>query len=201
MILPVELINFSGVVSENAVNLAWETASEINNSGFEIERKMSGINSQELEWNMIGFINGKGTTTEQQSYSFSDKNIPSGNYTYRLKQIDFDGTFEYSNIVEVSFMKPNEYSLEQNYPNPFNPSTKIKYAIAVADAYYASHALVQLKVYDILGNEVATLVNSEQPAGEYEVEFSATPGLASGIYMCRLIVNGNSLIRKMMLMK
>src|SRR5690606_5091234 len=117
-------------------------------------------------------------TTEPQSYSFNDENLSSGKYQYRLKQIDFDGTFEYSNVIEAEINSPTKFSLEQNYPNPFNPSTSIQYAIG-------NRQFVTLKVYDVLGNEVSTLVNEEKPAGSYDVEFNAS-NLASGIYYYQL---------------
>ena len=119
-IVPVELTSFTASVSENNVKLLWETASEINNSGFNIERK-----SANSEYSTVGFVPGFGTTTEPKSYTFSDNNLRTGVYTYRLKQIDFDGTFEYSSEASVEVTAPAEFSLDQNYPNPFNPSTKI----------------------------------------------------------------------------
>ena len=116
---------------ENNVTLNWMTATETNNMGFQIERRTihNPVFSSNEEWNIIGFINGKGTTTETQTYSFHDENLAAGNYQYRLKQIDFDGSYCYSNVVEVEISSPNKFILEQNYPNPFNPSTTIKYTI------------------------------------------------------------------------
>ncbi len=153
--------------------------------------------------NKIGFVTGHGTTTEPQFYSFTDESVPSGEYQYRLKQIDFDGSFEYSEIVEVEIEAPTEFSLEQNYPNPFNPITKIKYTISSVTLRQAqSDILVTLKVYDVLGNEVATLVNEEKPAGEYEVEFSdKSEGLPSGIYFYQLAAGNFLQTKKMILMK
>jgi hypothetical protein len=187
--IPVELISFIANVNENDVHLNWSTATEINNYGFEILCFTTNKN----EWNKIGFVPGHGTTTEQHHYSFIDESVSPGNYQYRLKQIDYDGSFEYSEIVEVEVGIPNEYSLEQNYPNPFNPTTNIQYQIAVP-------GFVSLKVYDVLGNEVATLVNKEKPAGSYEVEFDGTD-LPSGIYFYQLKASGFIETKKMILIK
>ncbi len=145
------------------------------------------------------------------SYSFSDENLFEGNYHYRLKQIDFDGSFEYSDIVAIEIISPVKFSLEQNYPNPFNPTTKIKYSIPSVIASGAKQSqLVTLKVYDVLGNEVAILVNEEKPAGSYEVEFSAKGGsasggnainLPSGTYFYQLTSGNIVATRKMILLK
>ena len=139
--IPVELISFAASLIGTDVHLNWSTATELNNSGFEIHR----FTTNKDEWNKIGFVAGHGTTTKQQHYSFVDESVSSGKYQYRLKQIDYDGTFEYSDIVEVEVSLPTEFSLEQNYPNPFNPSTTIQYAVS-------KRQFVTLKVYDVLGN-------------------------------------------------
>ncbi|MFZ1282444.1 MAG: T9SS type A sorting domain-containing protein [Ignavibacteriaceae bacterium] len=144
-------------------------------------------------WENIGFINGNGTTTETKSYSYKDENLSAVKYQYRLKQIDFDGTFEYSNIVEAEILPPAIFSLEQNFPNPFNPSTKISWQSPVN-----SHQT--LKIYDVLGNEVATLVNEYRTAGKYEAEFNAN-NLASGIYYYQLKVGEFVQTKKMVLIK
>lgn len=161
------------------MELDWITATETNNYGFEIQRK-----KQNNEFEKIAFVKGYGTTTEKHSYKFTDKNITTGKYQYRLKQVDLNGSFKYSDVVEVNVDVPDKFSLEQNYPNPFNPSTKIKFAVPSNVKRQMSN--VSLIVYDILGNEVATLVNKELPSGEYEVEFNAK-GLPSGLYFYRLI--------------
>jgi hypothetical protein len=173
-IIPVELLTFSASVSANVVTLNWSTATELNNHGFEIERS-----SDKTNWRTIAFKEGKGTTSEPQQYSYVDKlsDIASSKLYYRLKQIDFLGSIEYSNIVEVE-VAPSVFSLSQNYPNPFNPSTTINYQLPV-------NSFVTLKVYDVLGNEVAALVNEQKPAGEYEVEFNASE-LVSGVYFYTL---------------
>src|SRR5574338_1635874 len=189
--IPVELTSFTSSVEENNVTLNWQTATETNNSGFDIERNtpLNPLSRGEAEgrgvWSSIGFVNGNGTTTEPQSYSFVDKELEAGKYQYRLTQIDFDGTFEYSNVIEVEINPPAKFGLEQNYPNPFNPLTTIKFSIPSVGTRLALY--VQLKVYDVLGKEVATLVNEEKPAGSYEVEFDAS-NLASGIYYYQIRV-------------
>lgn len=188
--IPVELISFTTTANVNEIILNWSTATEINNSGFEILRIAQNDNN---EWNKIGFVPGHGTTTETQHYSFTDNDVKPGKYQYKLKQIDYDGTFEYSQIVEVEIPFVNEFSLSQNFPNPFNPSTVISYQLAVI-------GFVTLKVYDILGREVATLVNEEKSAGEYEVEFDGS-ALTSGIYFYQLKAGEYSETRKMVLLK
>ena len=194
-VVPVELTSFTANTNGNNVNLNWSTATETNNSGFNIERSViSNPNGmRNLFWESIGFVNGKGTTTETQSYSFVDENLVSGKYSYRLKQIDFDGTFEYSNEVEVVVNIPDKFELSQNYPNPFNPSTKIKYQIAVSNP-------VSLKIFDVLGNEVASLVNEVQPSGSYEVIFDARL-LSSGTYFYKLQAGSFIETKKMTLLK
>jgi hypothetical protein len=153
------------------------------------------------EWEAIDFVNGHGTTTEPQFYSFADVSPKEGKYQYRLKQIDFNGSFEYSNVVEVIVQEPNEFSLSQNYPNPFNPSTKIKYQIPhITFRQAQSHILVTLKVYDVLGNEIETLINEEKPTGSYEVNFSASE-LPSGVYFYQLRTGNYIDTKKMVLIK
>ncbi|MBK6914184.1 MAG: T9SS type A sorting domain-containing protein [Ignavibacteriales bacterium] len=186
-IVPVELTSFTISVSNENITLNWTTSTETNNRGFEVEKLFGS------DWTVIDFVEGSGTTTEPKSYSFRDENLEAGIYKYRLKQIDFDGTFEYSDIVEAEVTIPVEYYLSQNYPNPFNPSTSIKYAIS-------SRQLVSLKVYDVLGKEVTTLVNEEKPAGSYEVKFDASK-LSSGIYFYKLQSGSFVETRNMILMK
>ncbi len=200
-VVPVELISFNATLLETTVRLDWTTATETNNSGFEILKQKSGVSSQESEWKKIGFVPGFGTTTEPKSYSFTDENVTTEIYKYRLKQIDYDGTFEYSNEIEVDFT-PKEFVLYQNYPNPFNPTTTIKFEIP--DQAQNDNVLVTLKVFDILGNEVATLVNEEKPAGEYEVEFnpeSSSKYPASGGYFYQLKAGSFVQTKKMILAK
>jgi hypothetical protein len=194
-LIPVELISFKANISDGNVKLYWSTATETNNLGFEIYRT---IKNNEQSWQKIGFVQGLGTTTEVQSYSFTDKSTLSGNYLYRLKQIDYDGSYEYSNIIEVEVLNPTEFSLEQNYPNPFNPGTTIKFMISSA----LGGGFTILKVYDVLGNEVAVLVNEEKQAGIYEVEFSNNNlNLTSGVYYYQLIAGSYIATKKMMILK
>ena len=186
--IPVELISFSIKQIDDNVHLNWQTATELNNHGFEIERK-----TENNDWRIIGFKEGNGTTTKTQFYSFNDENISSGKYQYRLKQIDYDGTFEYSKTVEVEVLVINNFVLQQNYPNPFNPSTIISYRIPVKSK-------VVLKVFDVLGNEVATLINEEKSAGSYEVEFDGSE-FTSGIYLYKLQAGEFVETKKMVFMK
>src|SRR5574338_1315859 len=198
--IPVELTSFTSSVEENNVTLNWQTATETNNSGFDIERNTPlnplsrepvPIYREEAEgrgvWEKIGFVIGKGTTTEINNYSFVDDEPLTQKTYYRLKQIDFDGTFSYSNEVDVDVNAPLTFSLEQNYPNPFNPNTTIKYSIPNVTLSGVEGSRVQLKVYDVLGNEIAVLVNEEQSAGTYNVEFRMQNlELSSGIYFYKL---------------
>ena len=192
--VPVELNSFTAAANGNNVTLNWQTATETNNSGFEIQKsQMSDVKSQTEEWNRIGFVGGNGTTTEPQTYSFFDGDLSNGKYRYRLKQIDYDGSFEYSNEIEVEILSPLEFSLSQNYPNPFNPITTIQYSIPEAGN-------VKLKVYNSLGEEVADLKDNYEEAGTYKISFDAF-GLSSGIYYYRLSSNDFNEIRKMILLK
>jgi photosystem II stability/assembly factor-like uncharacterized protein len=189
--LPVELTEFTGRKSEQGVELAWRTASELNNAGFEVQRRSENRGASEA-WQVLGFVRGAGTTTEAQSYSFLDKSAV-GKVQYCLKQIDFDGQFEYSNIIEVDAGLPKVFALEQNYPNPFNPTTVISYQLPVAGN-------VSLKVYDVLGREVMTLVNGRQDAGAYNFTLNAA-SLSSGVYFYRLQSGNFVQTKKMMLVK
>ena len=196
--IPVELISFTANAIGSDVELEWQTATETNNMGFSVERsKMSKHNGQ-MDWESIGFVQGSGTTTEQRIYLFTDENVSPGNYQYRLKQIDFDGSYTFSNIIEVEVNIPYEFALEQNYPNPFNPSTKIKYSIPLVGT--RDRVSVLLKVYDVLGNEIATLVNEEKSPGNYDVDFDGT-GLTSGIYFYKLQAGNFIQTKKMIFMK
>jgi hypothetical protein len=177
-VLPVELVAFTATANRMNADLHWSTATEVNNYGFEIERR------QTAQWDKVGFVSGAGTSNSPRDYSYTDNNLPAGRYTYRLKQVDNNGAFSYHGSVEVGIgLAPQEFALSQNYPNPFNPSTKIQYSLANA-------AQVSLKVYNVLGLEVATLVNGRQEAGSYTVPFSANSGntstFASGVYFYRL---------------
>jgi hypothetical protein len=186
--LPVELSSFTAKLLDDIVQLKWSTETEVNNYGFDVERKVNGIN-----WNKIGFVVGNGNSNSRKYYSFTDNNLTGGNiFYYRLKQIDTDGKFEYSEIIELEY-SPKNFALYQNYPNPFNPSTRIKYSLAKSSD-------VVLKIFDVLGNEVANLVEEFLPAGSYEVEFGST-SLPSGIYLYKLRANSFADTKKMILIK
>jgi len=189
--LPVELSSFSASQINENVLLNWETATEKNNSGFSIERK-----NERSDWMIVRFIKGNGTSTEKYNYAFTDKHVRPGMYSYRLKQVDHDGSFTYSKTIEVLFA-PTEFKLYNNYPNPFNPSTIISYELP-ADAF------VTLKVYDVTGAVVAEVVNEFQVAGKYTRSFnasSASNSLPSGIYFAELRAAGQTQRIKMMLLK
>jgi len=188
VIIPVELTSFTANTNGNNVKLNWTTATEINNQGFEVQRKM-----QNEEFASVGFVEGYGTTTETQNYSFTDENLLPGVHSYRLKQVDFDGTSELSDVVEVEVSTPLYYSLSQNYPNPFNPSTTISYSIP-ADGY------VTLRVYDVLGNEVASLVDEQKQSGIFNIHFNAS-ALSSGVYYYTLKASEFTSTKKLVLMK
>ncbi|HEX9251298.1 MAG TPA: right-handed parallel beta-helix repeat-containing protein [Ignavibacteriaceae bacterium] len=199
--IPVELTAFSANVLDGNVVLNWITATELNNSGFEIQKgSYTSTSLSVTEWEKIGLVSGNGTTTAKSFYSFVDKNPSQGKSYYRLKQIDFDGSYEFSNIVEVDFSIPIKFSLEQNYPNPFNPSTKIKYTIPGITRNGVEGSRVILKVFGVLGNEVATLVNEEKPAGTYEIDFDASK-LSSGVYLYELRAGDFVDMKKMILLK
>ena len=189
---PVELISLSSFVNRNDVILNWTTSNEINNYGFEIEKKENTL--QTSEWLNAGFVKGSGTTNETKNYSFVDRNLQSGKYKYRLKQIDYNGNFQYfelNSIVEIG--TPQKYYLSQNYPNPFNPVTKIDYELPY-------DGKVVLKIYDITGRELYTLVNDYKQAGYNSVEFNAS-NLASGVYFYSLNTEKFTKVLKMVLIK
>ncbi|MGA9294321.1 MAG: YCF48-related protein [Ignavibacteriaceae bacterium] len=193
VVLPVELASFSVTSKGNNIELNWMTATEVNNKGFEIERKTDNI------WKTIGFVSGKGTTTNRSKYYYTDdlKNLScSGSIAYRLKQVDYNGTYKYSNEVAVQVnSSPVEYSLMQNYPNPFNPSTVIRYAVK-------ENTHVILKIFDMLGREVSTLLDEEKPAGTYTMNFDAArAGLSSGTYIYTIRAGDFVQTKKMLLLK
>jgi hypothetical protein len=187
-IVPVELESFTAVSVNGNVLLNWRTATEINNMGFEIERSLP--NSEFIK---IGFVEGKGTTTEKTSYSFTDHVSVTGKIIYRLKQIDYDGTFSYSETAEVNLSKDISFKLDQNYPNPFNPSTRISFTIPQS-------GYVTLKIYNMIGQEIKNLVSGFREAGEYTVDFSAE-NLFSGVYIYKIEAGSFSQVRKMTLLK
>lgn len=175
-VVPVELTSFTAQAIDGNVVLNWSTATEVNNQGFEIQRNSGN------GFTTVGFISGNGTTTEIKEYSYADKNLTAGNYNYRLKQIDFNGQFEYSNVVNVEIIAPAKFELAQNFPNPFNPSTMISFGLAV-------DSKVKISVYNLLGEQVALLLNSNLTAGNHNVSFDAK-SLNSGVYFYKLEANG-----------
>jgi photosystem II stability/assembly factor-like uncharacterized protein len=196
--LPVELSSFTSSVKNNYVELSWVTLSEKNNKGFEVYKK--NLSNQSSDWKPIGFVEGIGSSTEKKSYSFLDSEINSGRYIYKLKQIDFDGSYEYSNEIEVIIVFPDKFELSQNYPNPFNPDTKIKFTVPQSKKQEGEN--ITIKVYDILGNEVAVLLNELKSAGSYEINLDAASlNLSSGTYIYRLTSRSFSSTKKMVLLK
>jgi hypothetical protein len=191
-VLPVELVSFTATANGMNSNLHWSTATEINNSGFEIQRR------QTSDWAKVGFVAGAGTSNAPRNYSYTDSKLSAGSYSYRLKQIDNNGAFTYGSTVEVAISSaPAAFALSQNYPNPFNPSTVISYSLEKA-------GMVSLRVYNMLGQEVATLVNGPQEAGVYTVSFNTskgTLGLSSGVYVYRLEAGSFISTKKLVLMK
>ena len=188
VIVPVELTSFTSILINGDVILEWSTATETNNQGFEIQRR-----NKESEYQKIDYVPGNGTTTQVQNYTYVDSKVANGKYYYRLKQIDFDGTFEYSNEVAVNVTIPLEFALKQNYPNPFNPTTTIIYSLPKT-------TVVTIRIYDALGSEVASLVNEEKPAGSYEIEFEGSE-FTSGIYFYKLQAGAFVKTKKMALIK
>jgi len=188
--VPVEMTTFSANSINGNVELLWDTATEKNNSGFEVERKLANS-----EFVKIGFVKGNGTTSEFSSYSFTDKNVNSNSsYAYRLKQIDFNGTFTYSTIVNVSGSTlPSTFALAQNFPNPFNPTTSISYSLPKA-------GIVSLAIFNTLGQKVKEVVNGFQEAGNYTVSLNASD-LSSGNYIYNISLDGQSINKKMLLLK
>ena len=187
--VPVELTSFTANVKHSGqVVLNWSTATELNNQMFEIERR-----AENNDYVNIGYIEGHGTTTEQQDYTYVDKTVEEGTYYYRLKQIDFDGTFEYSDVVTVEIGVPDNFYLSQNYPIPFNPSTRIEFTLH-------EKQLVSLRIYNTLGELVGELVNVVKEAGSYSVIFDAS-NLPSGVYFYRLQTPGFADNKKMTLLK
>lgn len=191
VIIPVELISFNAEEENNKVKLTWITATETNNWGFNIERLTESLNES---WERIGFLEGNGTTTEAKSYSFINNNVAEGTYKYRLKQIDYDGTFKYSKEIEVEVnYSPKEYILYQNYPNPFNSTTIIKYQIP-------GEGRVRINLYNILGEKIKTLYQGERNKGEYTLVVSSDE-LSSGAYFYSLGTNSSRTVKKLIILK
>lgn len=191
-VIPVELVSFTAIANKNNVELNWKTATEINNRIFEIERR-----TNKSDFITIGYRDGSGSSVAEKEYSFIDHNVSPGEYSYRLKQIDFNGTFKYSKEIQVIVTTALEYSLFQNYPNPFNPSTLIRYSIP-----QASH--VKLSVYNVLGSEIVVLVDEFQEAGLYSKQFSNVQNglnLTNGVYFYKLEAGTFAATKKFILMK
>ncbi|MDP3581607.1 MAG: ice-binding family protein, partial [Ignavibacteria bacterium] len=187
-VLPVELISFSAESNQRNIELHWSTATEVNNYGFEIER--SSLNNN---FEKIGFIQGHGNSNSPKEYYFNDTPIGGTAFKYRLKQIDFGGSYEYSYEIEVKLITPSQLTLVQNYPNPFNPSTYIEYSVP-------SFGIVILKTYDSLGREILVLVNEEKQPGNYQVKFDGR-NLSSGVYYYKLQFSNSVIHKKMLLIK
>ena len=191
--VPVELVIFSANKVGNTIQLTWQTATEINNYGFEVQRLQDNKISKLQDWETIGFVEGHGNSNSPKEYSFVDAENLAGQVQYRLKQIDTDGTFEYSETIDTKIDLNTEFKLSQNYPNPFNPSTIIKYEIK-------QKSFVTLIIYNALGEVVSTLVKTTQSAGKYEVDFDAS-ALTSGIYIYKLQSDEKIKSNKMLLIK
>lgn len=199
--IPVELVNFYSIIEDNRVKLIWNTSSEKNNYGFQVERsfKLNGSN-----WQAIGFIHGNGTSNIPKNYSFIDNESINGKIYYRLKQIDFDGSTLLSSVIEIENALPNKFELYQNYPNPFsikgtssagrNFSTRIKFQIA-------KKCFVSLKIFDLLGREVSVLINEEKEQGNYEAEFKSINEFSAGVYFYKLQAGAYSSVKKMIITK
>ena len=209
-VLPVELTSFSANITNNNIQLMWETATEVNNYGFEVERQYSDASTSlnmsiipsslpasgvgDEGWEKISFVEGHGNSNSPKYYSYIDKSIESsGKYSYRLKQVDIDGTFEYSDQIEADLGLPQYFELKQNYPNPFNPTTSVSFSIP-------SDGLVSLTIYDVLGNEIEQLENGVKSAGNYSYSFDASD-LTSGIYFYTIRSGKFVETKKMLLMK
>lgn len=186
IVIPVELVSFTANVRENKVELRWRTATEKNNKGFEVQRKLNS------DWTNIGFVEGKGNSTKPTEYSFTDKISLAGTYKYRLRQVDLDGSESYSKEIEV-FTQPTEFNLSQNYPNPFNPVTNIDFTVSVKEQ-------VTVQIFSVTGEVVATLVNEVKEPGYYTLSFNAG-NLSSGVYFYRMVAGNFVSIKKLVVMK
>ena len=194
--LPVQLASFTANINERNVSLNWVTAKEQNNAGFEVQK--SAVGSQNSDWVKVGFVTGNGNKSTPTNYSFEDKKLSTGKYNYRLKQIDYNGNFEYFRLSsEIEIGVPKKFDISQNYPNPFNPVTKI-------DVDLPFDSKIMIKVYDISGREIKTLLNETKQAGYYTVDFNGS-SMASGLYFYRIIAEGNGqkyvITKKMVLIK
>lgn len=201
-VLPVELTSFTGSAKGSLVILNWQTATEVNNYGFSVERRTKlaskdASRSGNEGWQKLSFIQGHGNSNSPKEYSFTDNlalDLNLDRIQYRLKQIDFDGKYEYSKTIEVDVTGPVNFQLMQNHPNPFNPATTISYQIP-------QHEFVTLKIFDLLGKEIATLVNEQKPAGHHTALFKLTPSLSSGMYLYQLTAGSHVDTKKLIILK
>ena len=192
-VVPVELTSFAAKASNNSVMLNWSTSTETNNKGFVIERS-----TNKTDYARIGFVNGAGSSTQMHQYGYTDSKLTGGKYYYRLKQLDLNGQYKYSKIVEVNLVSPTQFSLSQNYPNPFNPSTSINFSLP-------SESHVMVRIYNTQGQELSVIAKGNYSAGEHSVNFDASR-LASGTYIYSITAtgkNGNKFVssKKMILLK
>jgi len=191
--VPVELVSFDYILNNNSVELHWSTATETNNLGFEIQRSM-----EDFPFSKIGFVPGNGTSFNPHSYHFIDPDLQPGKYSYRLKQLDIDGTFVYSPVLDINNILPAQFELFQNYPNPFNPETHIQYVIPKDEQ-------VRIRIYDMQGQLVRTIVNERKAAGTYSVNWNAHDDngckVTSGVYFYRIDAGEFTMTKKMILMK
>jgi hypothetical protein len=180
-VMPVTLSSFTASANNNSATLMWVTDAELNNSGFDVERR--NIHPGANEWQKITFIQGSGTTNQPKGYLYEDKKLPKGTYQYRLKQIDYNGNYEYFKLeYNIIIAPPNKFNVSQNYPNPSNPKSLIDYEIPV-------NGKVTLIVFNIAGQEIATIVNEVKEAGYYTAEFNGS-NLSSGVYFYRITADG-----------
>ena len=186
--LPVELTTFTSSVNQNNVTLNWSTSTEVNNYGFNVEKLIGN-----QVWKNIGFVQGSGNSNSTKKYNFVDNNLKPGSYSYRLKQIDNDGNFKYSDVISLNINLIEKSEMGQNYPNPFNPTTTIQFTMAKEDK-------IRLVVYNAIGQQVAELVNGNVEAGTHNVTFNAS-SLTSGIYFYTLSGNTVNITKKMILMR
>lgn len=187
-VLPVELVRFEGNMVGNYAFLQWQTATEINNYGFEVERS-----TDQAAWQIIGFVSGAGNTNTPRAYCFKDNSLPAGTNFYRLKQIDNNGSQTYSHCISVTSQKAHYFLLEQNFPNPFNPSTTILFHLSYQD-------FIEINIYSITGGKVATLIKEALPAGRHSIKFDAG-GLPGGCYILQLKSTFYTQQKKMLLIK
>ncbi len=194
--LPVELTNFSSVVNNGIVNLSWQTATETNNYGFDVERKV--VSDQQSVFEKIGFVSGAGNSNAPKDYSFTDQPTGGTKFSYRLKQIDNDGNYKYYDAINVTLSENQTAELMQNSPNPFNPSTAIKF-------YISKSSNVSIKIYDMLGKEVTTLVDRQTDAGYHIVYWNGNDkygsDVSSGVYLYKLTAGSFTQTKKMLMLK